>query len=246
MNHFLQGGGLVFGLGLTLFPLDLHSQQTTQGIGFGSSFDFENVITSDGSALLLADFSFELGSFGAFEPTADNLDEWVDNWKVFDAISPNSPDGGDAFFAGTSPTAIFGSAAELRDDRTSSSDDALPTSTFNAGEQGYVFVRNGDTPEVGTEWLLYTSLEEPAWLFPGSFSEELQWFLSNVDEVVWGAVNDGDVIGGGSFTDGTSEFAIRSHGFEAVAGEKVPEVSTATFCLFALSSLFWRRRSRQA
>ena len=220
---------------LCSFPL--HSQQ--QEIAWGTSFDFENVLTSDGSALLLSEFSIELGTFGIFEPDATNLDEWLDNWKVFDAIPPDRPDSNGVFEVGATPTASFGSSATLFTDRTSSSIDAAGNS-FNSGEQAYVFVRNGDAPEGETEWLLYTSESRPDWVFPGAFDQELQWFLSDVDEVIWGAVNgggaNGELIGGGSFTDDTEDFYIRSQGFTAV-----PEPGTPFFFSLALSCLLWRR-----
>lgn len=240
MKPFHKKNWMSLLLGASLAPISLYSQQ--QEIVWGSDLVFGNVITSDGSALLLADFSFELGTFDGFVPTEDNTDQWVGNWKVFDAITPNSPDGGDGFIAGTPPTAFFGSTATLFSDRTSSSDDALPTSLFNAGEQAYVFIRNGDNPVPGTEWLLYTSQSHPSWIFPGGFAEELQWYLDDVDEVIWGAVN-GNLIGEGSHTDTSTDFYIRSHGFETTG---VPEPSVPLSCSLALSLLIWRRRARKA
>ena len=245
MFFFSRSTRLVSSLGFVLCSSPLYSQQ--QEIAWGTSLEFGNVLTSDGGALTFPEFSFELGTFGSsFTPDENNLDQWLDNWKVFDAISPESPDGGDGIAYGPPGTAFFGSAATLFTDRTSSSDDALAGSLFSPGEQAYVFVRNGDVPEGETEWLLYTSESQPDWAFPGAFGEELQWFLADVDEVIWGAVNgggaNGELIGGGSFTDDTEEFYIRSQGFF----EPVPEPGTPIFFSLALSCFILRRGSRRS
>lgn len=227
-------------LALLLCVSQVAQGQSTQQIIWGTDLTPAPVITSDGSALLLTEYTIELGSFGSsFTPTADNITEWVGNWKVFDAVTPETPDG-DGFIASGTNDAFFGSSALLNEDRTSSSVDQTKDATFGAGEQGYVFIRNSDVPEGEAEWLLYTSRSNPEWVFPGPFSEELFWFLPDVDEVVWGAVN-GDLIGDGSFTDTSDDFQVRTHGFLT----SIPEPSvTGLLGLVVLLACSHRKRSK--
>lgn len=211
--------------------------QSTQIIVWGSELKFGNVITSDGGAVTLDEFQIELGSFGGFIPTSVNTGEWMMHWKVFDAITTTDTPDNDAFIAGEGNTAIYGGRADLRTNRTSDSEDANPIGTFVAGEQAYVFVRNGDVPGANTEWLLYTSQGGPDWNFPGGFAEELQWYLPDAETAVWGAINS-STIGAGSFTDDTKDFYFRTHTFETV-----PEPSSV-WLLAATGLLLATRRQR--
>ena len=215
------------------------SGQTTQPIVWGTSFEFGSVIASDGSALTLDEFSFELGSFGlGFEPTASNTDEWLQNWKVFDAITSPDTDTSDGLANNGGASSFFAGSASVNLDRTSDSEDANPTDQFAAGEQAYVFIRNDDVPEFGSEWLLYTSDSGTPWVFPGGFAEHLLWSLGDADTVVWGAVND-STIGAGEFTDSSTEFFVRTHGFEGVS---IPEPTSLSLC--GVAALFLSRRKR--
>lgn len=211
--------------------------QTTQPIVWGSNLSPGQVITSDGGAITLAEYTFELGSFGDFEPTDTNTSEWITHWKVFDAITQSDVDPRDGLANSGGASSFFAGNASLNQNRTSDSEDALADVTFGTGEQAYVFVRNGDTPEFGNEWLLYTSEIESEWAFPGGFSEHLIWSLGDADTVIWGAVNDTNV-GAGEFTDTSSDFFIRTQGFASV-----PEPSTA--CLFGLAAFFACLRKRR-
>ncbi|MGJ8726604.1 MAG: PEP-CTERM sorting domain-containing protein [Roseibacillus sp.] len=212
--------------------------QSTQVIVWGSELKFGNVLTSDGGAITLDEYKFELGSFGGFVPTTDNTDDWLMHWKIFDAITVDDTPDNDAFIAGEGSTAIFGGRADLSSARTSNSEDADPTDTFSAGEQAYVFVRSGDLPEGDAEWLLYTSESVPDWGFPGSFAEELQWYLPDAETVVWGAINN-NMIGGGNSTGGAEEFYLQTHSFESV-----PEPSSVLYFVSVGSLLIIRRKRK--
>lgn len=119
----------------------------------------------------------------------------------------------------------------LQSDQTSSSEDANGVDTFLAGQQAYVFIRNGDNPEPGTEWLLYTSESGEDWEYPavsgGQPATPLSWFAGEADSAVWGAVN-GASGPNGEHTDTSTDF--------------VPEPSSTL--LVGLGSLLLLRRQR--
>ena len=127
------------------------SAQSSLEVTWGSSLLPQKMIRNDGTALDSGPITIEVGSFGSFTPTADNMDQWLANWKVFDAITdPDSdPNGADllAYDAGDSTLARFAGSANLTDGQFSDSEDAVlqnPTATFGPNEQGYVFLRTGD------------------------------------------------------------------------------------------------------
>ena len=66
----------------------------SQVINWGSELFGGSFIDSNSDDITLGDgsfkdggFSFELGTFQAgFNPSAANTDEWIANWRVFDAV----------------------------------------------------------------------------------------------------------------------------------------------------------------
>lgn len=129
------------------------------------------------------------------------------------------------------PMPRFVGTGFLQSDQTSSSEDANGVDTFLAGQQAYVFIRNGDNPEPGTEWLLYTSESGEDWEYPavsgGQPATPLSWFAGEADSAVWGAVN-GASGPNGEHTDTSTDF--------------VPEPSSTL--LVGLGSLLLLRRQR--
>ncbi len=191
-------------------------------VTWGTGTRFEQLITSDGSPLTPNDFSFELGGFtNGFVPTAANIDEWVENWHVFDAITSPDADTSDGFIQGAAGSRFVGNASLNM--QISTSEDADLNFAFTPGTQAYVFIRNSDTPTFGSEWLLYTSEQGIDWEFPAvsGLSFSVNWFAGDnepelAEQVVWGGINGVNVNDGsaGEFTDTSTDFLLRTHTFE--------------------------------
>ncbi|NNM28972.1 MAG: hypothetical protein HKO57_05585 [Akkermansiaceae bacterium] len=231
----------------------------TVEIDWGTSFVLERVIQSDGSAITPYDgdatwgpneFKIELGAFAVgFTPTVANLEDWVANWQVFDAITVPDADIADGFSSGAGETASFAGNATLLDGQTSDSEDYV-AGTFPAGTQSYVFIRNRDTVGTGAEWILYTneSGAEP-WTFPDTTAVPAptprSWDLVDADTAVVGAINGPDSLGGGTNsvgggtydTSGPTDYIIRTHNVASL-----PEPSPALSLLFGLSIIGLTRR----
>ena len=217
-------------------------------INWGSSAVTEKIITSDGSPITLAEFTIELGGFASgFSPSESNVEQWVANWRVFDAVTAGDTDASgpngttaDGFVIGSGPTdARFVGTGFLQADGTSSSEDANGIDTFGPSQQAYVFIRNGDETGSDAEWLLYTSQSGDAndWVYPsvigGQPDTPDSWFLADADTAVWGAIN-GTIEGGGLHSDPSNDFVLRTATF-------VPEPSSALL-LFLGALPFLRRR----
>lgn len=189
-------------------------------------------------------YSFEIGSFGAFVPTYQNVDQWVANWKVFDRAydpTPADPFDGDpegwntefGFFAGTVDHNAAGG---------SDSPDANPLDVFAQGEKIYLWAYNSKDIVPSSEWALVTDSNlvgnnGDAWIFPDPLdppgtSYDLQ--LDDADEAVIGGVNG--VQGPGEYSTTPPSFSLQT----AV----VPEPGSALL-LFAAAAAHFIRRSRQ-
>ena len=119
---------------LVCLTLTLSSTYQAQAgtIFWGSAFN-DQLFDSNGVPLDES-FSFEIGSFGSFVPTYQNVDLWGANWKVFDrAYDPdaNGWKAEDQFFVGTVNYNTLGN---------SDSPDANPTDVFAQGETAYLSV----------------------------------------------------------------------------------------------------------
>ena len=219
----------------------------SETINWGSAlFPGGNLIDSNGDAITLGDgsftdggFTFELGTFdtasGFTGPTAGNTSDWVTNWRAFDAIVSGDGDAND--FVRSNGT--FAAQDTLTSDRHSLSVDAAvdPAYEFAVDAQAYVFVRNSDATEAGSEWLLYTN---PAWEFPFVAAEShspnnLTWEVEDATQAVWGGINGGTTTGGGVNNFGDPNFLIQTFTF-------VPEPSSAGLLLLGALSLLRRGR----
>lgn len=159
----------------------------------------DKIITSDGSAISLAEFTIELGGFaGGFIPTEANVEQWVSNWQVFDAVTdPDTDTSGprgetaDVFESGPGTTdGRFVGTGFLEVDQTSSSEDANGVDAFGPNQQAYVFIRNSDSTDELAEWLLYTSQSSDDWEYPtvtgGQTEMPSSWFLGEADTAILG------------------------------------------------------------
>ena len=204
---------------------------------WGTSTGAQRLVTSDGSPIEIDEFSIELGSFlNGFIPTLENIEQWAGNWGIFDAVTTPDSDSSDGFIASGEQSRFVGSAG-LTLGQTSDSEDSNNTDVFAPGSQAYVFIRNADIIEAGTEFLLYTSEEGVAWQFDSvqnsSISFSPVWFVSQADTVLFGGLNG--EAGPGGFTDTSGDFVLRTHSV-------IPEPSVALLFVFAALSLL--RRSR--
>ena len=218
--------------------------QSPLQIDWVSNIGNQPIITSDGSAATLSEFSFELGGFAnGFVPTSSNIDQWVANWQVFDAITEGDSDSNDIF---NTSTASFAGTGFLNVDQTSLSEDSNGIDTFGPGQQAYIFVRNmDDILNPDTEFLLFTSQEGVDFEFPEVSGQQQQpnllFNVGEVDTVLFGSVNpdptdpNNVIVGDGFFTDTSTDFLLRTQSL-------IPEPSTSLLFLGAGLSLLVRRR----
>jgi hypothetical protein len=211
---------------IPLFALLLSATTVrSQTLDWGNEV-FGNVRDSGGEALTNA-FVFELGAFASgFTPTSANVDQWMDNWHVFDRATYNESLG------------YFASSVQMTPDGGSNSPWLTPGSGSFEGLEAFIFIRNGDLPVPFTEWLLARA---STWIFPTADPDccpsglPTQWAVSDMDDEspVWGAQ---DGIQGGGIVGNPSPYGLQTHTF-------VPEPTA--FMLFALGGLTVAARRRR-
>jgi hypothetical protein len=213
-----------------VLPLLVGLPASGQTLDWGSPV-FTDIVDSQGNPIDSM-FVIEIGAFvDGFTPDEDNVDEWLANWRIFDRATYN-------------PTLMyFTSVASMNDDGSSTS--AHSTSGFSfEGLDAFLWIRKGDDPVEGTEWLLTRSVSsDPAknWEFPNAVpgccdnQGNLQWSISDLDSgdiPVWGS--QGGVPGSGVFTI-TGPYALQTYTF-------VPEPSSLVLAAFSAGILLRRRR----
>lgn len=185
---------------------------------------FDTVVDSSGNPLGPASFTFELGAFAeGFDPAASSYWEWMSNWQAFDIANYNPL------------TSQFGSTVYMELDGTSPLD---PGGASFLGRQAYLWVRNGNIPWEGTEWLLVTTDE---WTFPATADDPCcpkrppyEWFVSDLgtgDTPLWGSQSDEN--GPGVQTD-TGIYTLQTHTF-------VPEPGVLGLLIIAIGCAGRRR-----
>ncbi|MDZ4405379.1 PEP-CTERM sorting domain-containing protein [Prosthecobacter sp.] len=199
-------------------------------IFWGSQFN-DLLFDSNGQPLDTS-YSFEIGSFGSFVPTYQNVDQWEANWKVFDrAFDPdaNGWNAAEQFFVGTVNHNLAGG---------SDSPDANPADVFAQDEVAYLWVYNSKSIVPSSEWALVTDGSNTAniWRFPdpADDSGSYNWDLITADTPIIGGVND--MQGDGTFSVNPGTFSLQT----AV----VPEPGSA-FLLFAAAAAHLTRRARR-
>jgi len=201
---------------------------------WGSNFN-DNLFTSTGAALDPT-YSFEIGTFGAFTPTYQNVAQWQANWHVIDrAFDPDSNgwNSTDQFFVGT---------VGFQSDGTSDSPDANPADVFTQGNTVYLWAYNSKTIVPGSEWALVTevgntgTLSGDPWIVPNpaDTAGSYNWNLSDARTSVIGGANG--VQGPGGYSTTPPAFSLQT----AV----VPEPGSA-FLLLAAAAAHLVRRARR-
>jgi MYXO-CTERM domain-containing protein len=188
-----------------------------------------DVMVDASNNALGADITFEIGTFGAFVPTAVNLDEWAANWKVFDrAVS------GDGWNLGTQ---FLTSSAQFRADGTSS---YVGVETFMMGDVMYLWAYTAQDLLPTSQWALVrddsTGPGSPAWTLPASDTlnpTSIDWDLIQADTAIFGGVNG--TYGGGDY------IVMADPGF-VLQLATVPEPGGAFLAVLGLLFLVRRRR----
>lgn len=214
------------------------SNASAQTIYWGSAVN-DALFDSAGNPLD-SSFFFEIGTFGSFIPTDENMSFWRDNWKVLDRVSAPAASGWD-------PAAgFFSSSFTLLSDGTSSRAPELGSSSiFTGGEQAYVWISNSQQMQIGTEWALVTNdgrdgLSTDDWRLPplpdpcgcGSGASSLEWRLSNASTPGFGGLNN--ELGPGNVSGSPASFSLQT----AV----LPEPGSAVLILSAALLRLRRRR----
>jgi len=201
-----------------------------QTLDWGTPFGTD-IVDSNGTPIDSL-YVIEIGAFeDGFTPDETNVSSWLTNWRVFDSATYNS---GLMFFTGQ---------ASMNDDGTSTS--PTSTSTFDfQGLNAFLWIRKGDQPVEGSEWLLTRSVSsdpEKNWVFPNAVpgccdhDTNFQWSVSNLDGddiPQWG--NQGGVYGPGVFST-TGPYTLQTYTF-------VPEPGVPLMVLASSAVLFSRRR----
>jgi hypothetical protein len=148
----------------------------------------------DSSGLPLDDgYAFELGTFGSFVPTEDNMYQWLANWKPLDHAEAPALGGG-----WNSSMGYFTSSLTLQSDGTSSEAAtwSLPAFTFSTGELAFIWAYNTQTllPNL-SEWALFTNgfdaNDADDWLLPSPANQTSlprDWRLANATFTPFGAI----------------------------------------------------------
>jgi len=205
-----------------LFSASVYGQTLNWGAPVGESLTDSMGNSIDDS------FVFELGAFEAnFDPGQNTPDSWLANWRVFDQMTYNQD-------FGFSTSTVY-----INNDVTSSNPNAS-TMSF-AGLNAFIWIRKGDTPVPGSEWLLTRAGTNPnSWTFPtvgGSCCDTnvIEWSVSDLgtnDVPEWGRQND--VVGPGVFSPPGGGSGLQTHTF-------VPEPGSALLLACSVMAVGLRR-----
>lgn len=211
--------GLLLAIGI-LLTVSARAQTINWGSEVFSDLTDSNGVTLDDL------FVFEIGAFkSGFVPLESNTGEWLDHWQVFDRAAYN-PEAG--YFTGTT---------RMKDDGTAASLWMTPGALSFEGLEAFLWIRKGDEPVPGNEWLLARA---DNWTFPtaapGCCDNELpvEWSVSDLAAEVprWG--RQGGAQGPGEHSD-PGAHTLQTYTF-------VPEPSVMVLAALAGACGVWRRR----
>ncbi|GEP42211.1 PEP-CTERM sorting domain-containing protein [Brevifollis gellanilyticus] len=157
-----------------------------------------DVIVNPTGTALDSSFIFEIGTFGSFVPTDNNLDQWAANWKVFDrAVIGDGWNPAEGYFT---------SFAQLSETGTPGlGQSSFSAETFQSGEVAYLWVYNALDLVPTSQWaLVRDSTNGPgsgSWLMPTADDnavDSTDWDLLQANQAILGMVNG--VMGPGDYT----------------------------------------------
>ena len=204
-----------------------------QTFNWGSAV-FSDLVDSKGN-MLDNTYVFELGSFvNGFIPDETNIDQWYGNWQAFDAAAYNGVEavGDDGIYG------YFTSTVQMNTAGTSESLAQTPGAISFEGLDAYIWVRNSNVAEHGSEWML---TKADGWVFPTAEQDccgndlPIEWSTSDLtvyNTPVWGS--QGGITGGGEFTN-TGIYTLQTATF-------MPEPSSTLLSLVAGILLCFRRK----
>lgn len=182
------------------------------------------------------DLTFALGTFDSgFTPTATNIASWVDNWNELTTTSYNLE------------LQFFTDSFVLKDNDTNATGIQFNGSTFEAGEQIYLWGYNSQSASSSSEWLLglglsstdtgATTSPDEVWEIPdiansSQSTNPLSLRVSNTTQAILGNING---IEGGGTTDTTP-------GTPDLQFATVPEPSVSALLACLLLTLTLRSR----
>ena len=178
---------------------------------------FSSIVDSEGLALDNS-FTFQLGVFNpGFTPEESNTSEWFDNWVMLDQADYDPSIG------------YFTASIFLKD---------VPNySTIFAEKEAYLWIRNANTAEPGTEWFLGRAT---SWVLPQEIlgccgnGLPVEWSVSDLETTVpdfgtqGGHEGPGVVVNSGTFSLQTATF--------------IPEPGSVSLVIIATMMLLGRRR----
>jgi hypothetical protein len=205
-----------------------------QNLNWGSPI-FSDIVDSEGN-VLDDTYVFQIGAFvGGFVPDVENTSDWLRYWQVFDGADYNGigdPDDG--------VYGYFTSSAAMTDNGLSDSSELSPLASSFEGLDGYLWIRNSNLDEPGSEWFLARAGN---WIFPmpvpGCCDNDgvVEWSTSDLlagDTPVWGS--QGGTKGNGEYSYSGTEH-LQTYSF-------VPEPSSAMLVgLFSGMMILRRRRT---
>lgn len=194
----------------------------------------------DSNGVTLDDgFLFEIGAFDpgldpSVQPLSTNLNSWLQHWNVFDRVTGPAANGYNA------AAGYFTGATAMTDDGLSTSmwlDADIPS--FE-GLDAYLWIRKGDSPVPGSEWLLVRASD---WVFPTAIPGccdnglPIEWSVSDLNSSnvpQWG--RQGDTQGPGVYTV-TDTYTLQTYTFPVI-----PETSSALLVAVGILGAALRRR----
>ena len=196
-------------------------------ISFGTQLG-SNLYESDGVTKLDGTFTFQLGVFDGFTPTASNTSLWDANWKPYDRAIDGE---------GFNPASGFvNHTTTLKSDGTAVAPFDLDGYVF-FNQQPYVWVFNDKVGYANSEWALYT---DAAWSFPGSSAANNvtthSFRVEDAGTVVFGGINDTS-SDGGTATFVPATFTIQLHA--------VPEPTVGGLLVLTFGGALLRRNRRR-